>query len=1198
MVDDLDTVKNAITKFVEIIAANGRSFEVEHKIAIVGFSSNETDGPSNTTSSSIAGGSEDEWVNTGLFDSEGNFKNYVTGTATYTLHEGELVPETHHHYVKLSDGTYSEMQYHEELYSVVKQPDSSRTDLYYYVDGEYKKVTHVDSAEDQYVQLTDNSTMSEDHVYYVDGTDGEKLEIDYGTCYQAETYNPKTGFWDSGEEYATGTVFYAVDSASGEEKKLTCTRSGNWLFGYSYTWKDENGNTYNLTEGSTVYSETTGWHYETSHLMLTIEDTTPVYEWATTWSYTDANGQKKEVPTDALLLEYKGSDLWTYEDEDDKETIWQEGTDVYTRVGGELNNADYRDALVPISNGENGQGEITASVLTSINKLSASGATRTSYGMKMADEIFKNNHEITAGDHGHVVVMFTDGQPGYSGFDSDVANEALESANHTKTEYQAEIYTVGLFEDNSVDNQTQVDNFMSQLSSNYQLVNDTLTKVDTKYYQNTAKVDELNNIFTTITEESTTTSTTVTLHADSIMRDILGTGMELMPGSKVSAKLVPGTKASETAEIVWNEAGAVELDEPVVLPDDLSTFVNDEDSKIKLYNINDSNMGDSGTYHPHTIDVAGFDYCGEYIAVGEDGHKLVVTIEGIEESPLAVWNQTLYTNNDYSGIWHAKEAGGERTLEASFKQPATILTSHNYVVDYAKTFVIDLKADIHMTDVQHLDADDTNRFDTNAKVTSLSETYGDVEIVDHKLYYNAKNMNWNGYDTFYVFGKTSSQDVLMHSANDVYDNLWSGINVMPANNIYYEDDFVTTKSGNVGIEYTGTWEEVTTSTSGQNGETAGSDVDGWIASMEDDIGDSDGNAHASTVAGSSATFTFTGTGVDIYSRTSMKSGIVVGLLYEGEGVTDAGGNKKPAKKGLMVDTLSLSSKETGEYYQIPTLSFSNLTYGTYTVQIFVNKASSNATGSERLSYHLEGIRVYNPLQGIQDTDTNVNHAYGEKEIDASFDEIRDCLIDAGSYGEHSETKGSVFIDKKGEHTSWTESTDVIDFEQYGSKNEVYLAKNQMITFAVDYDKNAYYHIGIKSITGDAVGATYRYEGQTVSKTLQHTMDLYYEVTPDWQDTDNDGIYDKGIIAIANTGDAVMGVTKLKVTNRAPAIATMSLFATMPREQMLAYASNLDMNEVVDEEITAPEDNNNQETEVPMSDNIPAKLFADLYDWFV
>ena len=34
------------------------------------------------------------------------------------------------------------------------------------------------------------------------------------------------------------------------------------------------------------------------------------------------------------------------------------------------------------------------------------------------------------------------------------------------------------------------------------------------------------------------------------------------------------------------------------------------------------------------------------------------------------------------------------------------------------------------------------------------------------------------------------------------------------------------------------------------------------------------------------------------------------------------------------------------------------------------------------------------------------------------------------------------------------------------------------------------------------------------------------------------------------------------------------------------------------EITAPEDNNNQETEVPMSDNIPAKLFADLYDWFV
>ena len=69
-------------------------------------------------------------------------------------------------------------------------------------------------------------------------------------------------------------------------------------------------------------------------------------------------------------------------------------------------------------------------------------------------------------------------------------------------------------------------------------------------------------------------------------------------------------------------------------------------------------------------------------------------------------------------------------------------------------------------------------------------------------------MNWDDVQEFYVFGNTGNTTVTTQDANK-NGNLWTKVNVLPANNIYYEDTFVTTESDGVkGFVYSGSWDTV------------------------------------------------------------------------------------------------------------------------------------------------------------------------------------------------------------------------------------------------------------------------------------------------------------------------------------------------------------------------------------------------------
>ena len=85
-------------------------------------------------------------------------------------------------------------------------------------------------------------------------------------------------------------------------------------------------------------------------------------------------------------------------------------------------------------------------VNASVNALTADGGTLTDLGMKMANGILGANPVPSGEERNRVVIVFTDGEPGWIGYDSATATAAINEANTTKNTHGATVYTVGIFD--------------------------------------------------------------------------------------------------------------------------------------------------------------------------------------------------------------------------------------------------------------------------------------------------------------------------------------------------------------------------------------------------------------------------------------------------------------------------------------------------------------------------------------------------------------------------------------------------------------------------------------------------------------------------------------------------------------------------------------------------------------------------------
>ena len=712
-----------------------------------------------------------------------------------------------------------------------------------------------------------------------------------------------------------------------------------------------------------------------------------------------------------------------------------------------------------------------------INALDANGATRADLGMTMAKDILGANSLGDDSRRKQLVIMFTDGKPtSWDTFDENIANDAIGTSKGLKDQGTT-VYTIGVFNGADPSSTSDVNKYMNYVSTNYPSAENLKTSGkggNNGYYLAATSADGLNKIFTSISNTITTPSTTVALNENAVMKDILSDDFTLPEGynagDKITVSTVPGS-TEDGNSISWGT-----------------------ESKSKDI---------KATIDDNTINVTGFDYSNEYIAPRHNGEKLVVTIKGVIPKDSAATGEKVYTNNEASGIY----AEGAPEPAAKFPRPQVVLTNKAYVLDYAKPVT--------------LSPSDWKMSSDNMAITGSIGEKGagyapEYGLLDNtSLVYSPKTTNWDGYDKFYAFGKTTNNDIIKTNGNN--DNLWSRVSVLPANNVYYEDDFETNEATEtVGIEYTGKWSTVSSDTESANTESANTEIHGgWKnAALADDTKYSDGSAHMAdaddkgeTGKAATATFTFSGTGVDIYSHTNVSAGRVSAILKS----VNADGEK------TVVKALIMDNKSVGDYYQIPTLSFGPLEYGKYEVKLVVAAAGRKDTTARRSTYYLDGIRVYNPIKD-KETDTVVEDAYGTDMLNATFKEVRDILLDTGTEEGALANGAVVFLDRTTVDESTT-SNRVAEFKDYGPKNEVYLAAGQKIAFKVT-NSNVGYYVGLKAPEGNTTVSVTNNTDATSLIPINHSTDLYYKITPVTA-----GEY-KGCILIENKGDNLLSITKI------------------------------------------------------------------------
>lgn len=219
------------------------------------------------------------------------------------------------------------------------------------------------------------------------------------------------------------------------------------------------------------------------------------------------------------------------------------------------------------------------------------------------------------------------------------------------------------------------------------------------------------------------------------------------------------------------------------------------------------------------------------------------------------------------------------------------------------------------------------------------------------------------------------------------------VTVMPANVVYYEDNFnagSTNTDGTAKIVYSGT-----TSTEGtsveltqSNGQTEqyGHD-DAYAKGTGDSAGSStvmtsttDPNTNKYTTK---ATFKFKGTGFDVVGRTSTETTTVSYRVKDSSGKVESMG---------VVDTFYAN----GNLYQIPVIHVEGLAYTEHTVELVIGESS--VSGNEKRNvFYLDGIRIYNPMGEKGDND------YIDNEENVNITKVSDLILGDGKITEKGVT---------------------------------------------------------------------------------------------------------------------------------------------------------------------------------------------------
>lgn len=292
-------------------------------------------------------------------------------------------------------------------------------------------------------------------------------------------------------------------------------------------------------------------------------------------------------------------------------------------------------------------------VAASINALQASGATRTDYGLTMANGILNANPVPEGKTRNRIVIVFTDGSPtDFSGFEKNVANSAISTANAIKAGGTT-VYSIGIFSgadassagtepsgdlnNNSAQLTAACNRFMQQVSSNNG------TPRSSSYYLSASDAGTLNSIFRQISQQIPTGGSNTELSGTATVKDIVSQYFKLPDNADEN---------SITLETYQYHG-----------PDASPEWTKNADA-----------MGASATVKEKEVSVTGFDFAQNWCGTQTDaegnntiheGNKLVIRFD-VTPEPGFLGGNDVPTNNTSAGIYKKGETEPSKTFPVPY----------------------------------------------------------------------------------------------------------------------------------------------------------------------------------------------------------------------------------------------------------------------------------------------------------------------------------------------------------------------------------------------------------------------------------------------------------------------------------------------------------------------------------------------------
>lgn len=449
----------------------------------------------------------------------------------------------------------------------------------------------------------------------------------------SETFSSKQGtYYEEIKYYRTNQNYY----------KWSKENDGIW-------YKDTDNNYYRVTVQRERVEDSLSWHYKFTY----------TYSKNGTAMTIGSSERKNTNPRYTFYRQYTGTVSTTKRDAlVDAATKFADS--VYTEATKE-NGPDHRIAIVTYSTNasiKTGTSVSTAlvnvksglsTIKNAINNLQTSGSTYIDKGIQTANSIF-NVNAIEDGKRARVMIVFTDGAPGYGGKWCEdgtrgsttadthrTANAAIAAANVSEQTYGATVYTIGIFQGANVGNPKSLpaytanvevngnwdyknDNekakatansnrFMHLVSSNYPSAtsmtstgnyNAKLEEDDNNtYYLAAASAGELSDVFTAISSSIRTDTTE--LNETATIIDNIPSNFTILAEAQ-GIKVYTAKCAGKTGETLsWKERQASNLQ---------PTTTTNTTTGVK------------------SVSVTGFDYSDEWCGLDENsaphGSKLII----------------------------------------------------------------------------------------------------------------------------------------------------------------------------------------------------------------------------------------------------------------------------------------------------------------------------------------------------------------------------------------------------------------------------------------------------------------------------------------------------------------------------------------------------------------------------------------------